>query len=197
MEKLTQRQVELVHKWCCFSLLSFFPFCLVCLPPGVCPCDQVWSRWYLILCASKLHMCQCHVNRLDSIVIFELGRGHSKGSDPTEFLFVLSLIEQLNLPQPSLVWWFIEHAHINTHTHTHFFSFFFLKFRGFLAYLSYFEYFCLQKSTCRFNDRQGFFTLIKKDQSASYWPRLTKEQKKVKYYCFAFISQICFHCGQI
>ncbi|PVD30263.1 hypothetical protein C0Q70_09526 [Pomacea canaliculata] len=35
------------------------------------------------------------------------------------------------------------------------------------------------KSTCSRGDRQMIYTLIKKDPSASFWPRLTKESKKM------------------
>lgn len=38
-----------------------------------------------------------------------------------------------------------------------------------------------ERSGCQHNDRQAFFTLVKKDQNASYWPRLTKEHKKFHF----------------
>ncbi|KAK7109853.1 prostaglandin E synthase 3-like isoform X2 [Littorina saxatilis] len=38
-----------------------------------------------------------------------------------------------------------------------------------------------EKSTCKKTDRQLFFTIMKKDGTASYWPRLTKEQKKLHF----------------
>eukprot|EP00745_Piridium_sociabile_P043932 TRINITY_DN90799_c0_g1_i1.p1 TRINITY_DN90799_c0_g1~~TRINITY_DN90799_c0_g1_i1.p1 ORF type:complete len:174 (+),score=42.94 TRINITY_DN90799_c0_g1_i1:46-567(+) len=38
-----------------------------------------------------------------------------------------------------------------------------------------------EKSKCHLSDRQAFFTIMKKDPTASYWPRLTKEQKKLHY----------------
>ncbi|XP_025094473.1 prostaglandin E synthase 3-like isoform X2 [Pomacea canaliculata] len=37
------------------------------------------------------------------------------------------------------------------------------------------------KSTCSRGDRQMIYTLIKKDPSASFWPRLTKESKKFHF----------------
>ena len=60
------------------------------------------------------------------------------------------------------------------------FLFFFLSFNCHDYIFCYFENSCVQKSTCRFTDRQALFTLMKKNQNAPYWPRLTKEQKKVK-----------------
>lgn len=38
-----------------------------------------------------------------------------------------------------------------------------------------------EKSTCRAGDRTIFFTLMKKNPSASFWPRLTKESKKFHF----------------
>ena len=60
------------------------------------------------------------------------------------------------------------------------FLFFFLSFNCHDYIFCYFENSCVQKSTCRFTDRQALFTLMKKNPNAPYWPRLTKEQKKVK-----------------
>ncbi|XP_076466112.1 prostaglandin E synthase 3-like [Babylonia areolata] len=38
-----------------------------------------------------------------------------------------------------------------------------------------------ERSQCQKTERQIFFTLIKKDPNASFWPRLTKEKNKLHF----------------